>query len=477
MENSKTIQALRDLEKEMKPEHGTEVFVVGPYVRDLLRKKSPSTTINVVVRHLTLAEIKKFLKSYGQMVTNVITGYKGTPLKKVVHFRAGDDEVLAKIELTSGGKKKDAADGSASLKQDSQNRCFALDAMYLPINALKASRVIDYVGGKSDIAARHILSLGNAIPRFKKNPAQIMRAFSLAAVTGYSISNHVRHAIEEHTHLLQKVPAVEIRDELVTILTSAKPSVQLRLMLKLGVLDVILPELVKCNGCLQDERYHKYDVFTHLLYTCDNIDNEITLRLAGLLHDIGKPESREVNKYGKVTFYRHEVIGAKMVGPILRRLGFEQSIIDQVIHLVRMHMYHYTREWTDTGVNRFIAASGVNEENIKDLANFPLFKLRKAERLGNGFKKNGVTPRQLEFQKRIIDAFGKNSGFSIRNLEVSGDMLMETFNLKPSPEIGNILRHLLSYVNEDASLNERRVLLHCALDYLLDKEENGEGER
>jgi len=120
MDNSKTIQALRDLERELKPEHGTEVFVVGPYVMDLLRKKKPSTTINVVVRHLTLTEIKRFLKPYGQMVTNVITGYKGVPTKKVVHFRAGDDEVLAKIELASGGKKKSTADGSASLKQDSQ---------------------------------------------------------------------------------------------------------------------------------------------------------------------------------------------------------------------------------------------------------------------------------------------------------------------------------------------------------------------
>jgi hypothetical protein len=138
-------------------------------------------------------------------------------------------------------------------------------------------------------------------------------------------------------------------------------------------------------------------------------------------------------------------------------------------------MYHYTREWTDAGINRFITAAGINDDNIKDLDNFPLFKLRKAERLGNGFKKNGITPRQVEFQNRIVDLYKSNSGFSIRNLAVSGTMLMEIFNLEPSPEIGNILRHLLSYVNTDTSLNNRRLLLHCTLDYILDKEEKDEG--
>lgn len=474
MDNSKTIQALCALEKETHKVYATEVFVVGSYVRNLLRKKSSNTTINVVIRNLSLTKIKEFLKPYGQITTSAIYDYKGYSYKKIINFIGDGDKILAKIELIGVVKKKKGK-GIASIRQDALNRCFALDAMYLPITKLKTPHVIDYVGGKSDITARHILSIGSAIPKFKNQPIQILRAFSLAAETGYSISNHVKHVIAEHAELLQKVPAVEIRDELITILTSAKPSIQLKLMLKLGVLHVILPELVKCDRCLQDDRYHKYDVFTHLIYTCDNIDNDLVLRLAGLFHDIGKPDSREVTKEGKVTFYRHEVIGAKIVSPMLRRLGFEQNIIDQVTHLVRMHMYHYIREWTDSGVNKFIRTVDINKDNVDKLDEFPLFKLRKAERLGNGFKKAGVTKRQLEFQERIVKIFKSNSGFSIRNLAVDGSMLLNTFNLEPSPEIGNILRYLLSYVNNDVSLNNRRLLLHCALDYLLDKEENSSG--
>ena len=471
---SKTILALRLLEKEMKPEYGTEIFVVGSYVRDILRKKKGGDNIDIVIRHLSFSKIKQFLNKYGETTIVVINHNKEMPSTKVVYFKAQGDNVLAKIELSNGSNKSTIVEGIASLKQDAQQRCFALDAMYLPINALTTERVIDYVGGKSDIAARHILSIGNAIPKFKKQPIQIMRAFSLSAITGYSISNHVRHAITECVQLLKKVPISDIKEELITILTSTKPSITLRLMLKLGVLDIIMPELVKCHGCLQDKRYHKYDVLTHSLYTCDNIENNIVLRLAGLLHDIGKPDSKVIDGNDKITFYRHEVIGAKIAGLMLKRLGFDSKIVEQVMHLTRMHMYHYTREYTDAGVSRFIAIAGINEADINDINNFPLFKLRAAERLGNGFKKTSITPRQREFQERIIKVFKTNSGFSTRNLAVDGATLLEVFQLEPGPEIGNILRHLLSYVNEDSSLNERKILLHCALDYILDKQENGE---
>jgi len=472
--NSKTILVLRALEKEMKPVHGTEVFVVGEYVRDILRKKKPSNDIQVIIRHLSMPKIEHFLSSYGDVTTASLAH---NPSTNILLFKAYDDEVLAKITLSNGGNKKSAINGTASLRQDSQQKCFALDAMYLPINALVPTRVIDYVGGKSDIAARTILSIGNAAAKFKKDPTQILRAFSLAAITGYNINSHVRHAITECAYLLKRVPASVVKDELITILTSNKPSIQLRLMLKLGVLHIIMPELVKCNGCLQDSRYHKYDVFNHLLYTCDNTDkNDLILRLAGLLHDIGKPESMEIKPDGKVTFYRHEMYGTKLVGPMLYRLGFNQDVIEPVTQLVRMHMYHYTREYTDAGVNKFITMAGITDKDIDNLDQFPLFKLRAAERLGNGFKKSGITPRQCEFQERIIKVFKNNASLSIKNLAISGAELMEIFNIAPGPEVGVILRHLLLFASEDSSLNEYKTLLHCALDYILDKKENGEGK-
>jgi poly(A) polymerase/tRNA nucleotidyltransferase (CCA-adding enzyme) len=301
-----------------------------------------------------------------------------------------------------------------------------------------------------------------------------MRAFSLSARTGYKLSNHVKHAIKDCANLLKKVPGEPIRHELEEILMSSKPSVQLKQMQSLGVLKVILPELDKCFNCTQDKKHHKYDVFTHLIYTCDNADADLILRLAGLLHDIGKPESRKEIGKDKVTFYLHEVVGAKIATNILRRLKYSEAIIKEVTHLIRMHMYHYTRDYTDAGVRRFIIKAGIEKHHLDNLSNFPLFKLRQAERLGNGFKKNPITPRQKDFQDRITRVFNESSGLTIKDLAINGNDVMSLFRIDPGPEIGKLLKKLIELVLEDPDLNDRKVLLHFVLDLILGKQEKGE---
>jgi len=292
----------------------------------------------------------------------------------------------------------------------------------------------------------------------------------MAARTKYAISNHVKFAISECSALLASASQEAIRAELEEILLSHKPSTYLRSMRKLGVLKIILPELARCYSCKQDKRYHKYNVFTHLVYSCDNTEPNLVLRLAALFHDIGKPMvKKEIN--GKITFHKHEVIGAKETEIILRRLKFDNKTISQVTHLIRMHMYHYTRKYTDAGVRRFITNAGVTKEDINDIGNLPLFKIRKAERLGNGFKKQAVTQRQLDFEKRIVTTFKESSGFAVSDLVVDGADIKRIFGLKPSPKIGKILNHLLKIIMEDPKANDERILLHCTLDYLLDDQE------
>ncbi len=461
---SETIDVLRLLEKELKPKYGTSIYVVGRYVRDILRKKKKSKKINIVVQKLTVPDLKRFLRKYGEVSIETINKVKGVLPKRVLHFKVPGDEIIAEIELCCGQGKGSAYDGSATLKQDSNLRCFSIDALYLPINSMVKSRTIDYVGGRNDIAAKSILSIGDANKKFKKDPSDILRAFSLAAATGYTISNHVSHAIRDNAKLLSKVPNSVIKEELVKVLLSTKPSTQLKLMLKLGVLNVILPDLARCAGCLQDKRFHKYDVFNHLIYTCDNTEKDLVLRLAGLLHDIGKPESRGVKEDGRITFYKHDVIGVKIAKAILVKLGFEPEITEKVCRLVKMHMYHYTKEWTDAGINRFINSAGIEEKDIENLDQFPLFKLRKAERLGNGLKKNGVTKEQEEFQRRITKIF---KGNSIRRLKIDGSDIIKTFNITPGPEIGKILRYLVKIIEKDEDLNTKEILLHFVLDYTL----------
>lgn len=463
-----TIEALVLLEKETKADFNTEIYVTGGYVRDFMRKKR-NLDIDVVVRFIPLEDVMAFLKKYGKTKLLRVSQMPGSDPVEFVSFVANGDTLEAQIAHTKGpvGRPK----GTATLKQDSRHRDFTINAMYLPIGALRADRLIDYTGGKNDISARQLLTVGHAKKQFVRSPIRILRAFSLAARTGYTIADHVKHYISECAYLLKGIPPEPIKNELVEILMSSKPSVQLRLMAKLGVLKVILPELDVCFGCSQDEKYHKYDVFTHLIYTCDNSECDLVLRLAGLLHDIGKPPARMEGPDNRVTFHKHEVYGEKLAGVILKRLRFDNDTIDKVTHLVRMHMYHYTREWTDAGVRKFITSARITAEDLDNLENLPLFKLRRAERLGNGFKTQATTPRQLDFEKRIIDIYRSSTGFTVKDLAIDGTDLMTYFGMTPGKEIGEVLKYLLDVIIENPDANDRKQLLFLAFEFIFNKKE------
>lgn len=464
-----TIKALCKLEVDTKKRHGTEVYVVGGFVRDLLRKRK-NKDLDVVIRHIDLNFAEKFLRKYGKTKCITIHNVNGTKPITFIIFKAYNDELEAQIATVKGrGRGKNNI--SASLKQDSNQRDFTINAMYLPITSITSKSVIDYHGGRNDISARQILSVGSAKDKFIKSPIRILRAFSIAARTNYVLSNHVKHAISECAHLLEKASQEAIRFELEDILLSSKPSTQLKMMYKLGVLKIILPELADCATSHQDKKYHKYTVFKHLIYTCDNTEPKLTMRLAGLLHDIGKPIVRKIiNK--KVTFHKHEVIGAKAAIVILRRLKFDKRTIAEVTHLIRMHMYHYTREYSDAGVRRFIINAGVTKEDIQDISNFPLFKLRVADRLGNGFKSQPVTQRQLDFEERLIRVFNTSSGFSVQDLLIDGNDITEMLKIPQGKKIGMLLNHLLKLIIKDPKTNTREKLFHHSLDYLLEEKES-----
>ena len=192
------------------------------------------------------------------------------------------------------------------------------------------------------------------------------------------------------------------------------------------------------------------------------------MRLAGLLHDIGKPPTRKVIK-GKVTFHKHEMVSVKLAKQFMDRLRYDGRTKEKVLWLVRMHMYHYTREYTDSAVRRFIKRAGINKSNIEKLHDHPIFKLRAAERLGNGFKTEAVTQRQLDFEDRIRKVFKRGGGLEIKDLKINGDAIMKAFGLKPSIKVGIILNHLLNQVQEDSSKNNRLDLIAMVVDFLRDQ--------
>lgn len=455
-----TLEALKNLQTETK----AEVFLVGGFVRDYLRGKK-NNDLDIVVRKLAEDEIMKFLLEYGKVKKITLSRTNENFAVNVMLFRAKGDTQEAQIALPRRNKPQIPSPNN-TLRQDSKYRDFKLNALYLPIDFKSRKDVIDHVGGLQSIKLKRISPVTTAGECIAQSPIRIMRAISLAARTDYKIDAGLVSEIKEKAHVLTKVPVENIRTEFNKIILSKKPSRYLRLMQKLGVLRYIMPELDRCVGVNQNKKYHKFDVFTHCIYTCDHAEMDLVLRLAGLLHDVGKPDTKAVEKDGHVTFHKHEIASTKLASAFLDRLRYDAETKEEVLKLVRMHMYHYTREYTDAAVRRFIRKSGMTKEDTRVIGEFPLFKLRAAERLGNGLKKTAVTKRQRDFENRIIEAFEKGADIEIKDLEIDGHVLMKALDMKRGKPVGELLKYLLARVQEDRSLNTRRNLLKLAISYM-----------
>lgn len=457
-----TVEVLQRLDKETK----AEVFLVGGFVRDYLRRKN-NTDLDVVVRRLSLRNIKKFLSRHGRIKEVNLAKTNDTFAVSILLFKASSSDFEAQITLPRRGKMQ-ITDSNNTLKQDVRFRDFKINAMYLPINYKSRQDVIDFVNGRQDIVNRRITSNGSANERMKESPIRMMRAISLASRTNYTIDEEIIEAIKTNASLVTKCPAEAIRKEFETILMSRKPSKYLRLLRKTGLLQYIAPELDNCVGVKQDERYHKYDVFTHLIYSVDNCDPDIVIRLAALLHDTGKPATRRQTKVGGVTFHKHEMVSVKLAREFMHRMRYDIATARKVVALVKLHMYHFTREWTDSAVRKFIRKANVTSEYMTEekIGDFPLFRLRAGERLGNGLKSIAVTDRQKDFETKLLQVYKDSRGLEIRDLAIDGNVIMDTFRIKPGIRVGQILKYLLDRVLEKPSLNNKLDLLKMTTEYL-----------
>jgi putative nucleotidyltransferase with HDIG domain len=449
---------LRKLQKQTK----AEVFLTGGFVRDFLRRRK-NPDLDVVVRRLSYDEIIKFLDSEvpGSCKTVKLNDRFHT---KIILFRDKGD-VEAQIALPRKGKRN-VADKNGKISQDAACRDFRINSLYLPINFSSKADVIDVVGGLKDIKNK-LISCVDINDCLFKSPIRALRAISLAAVTKYKIEEKLLSEIGGYNNALKRAPADALRKEFNKIILSNKPSTYIKLMAKVGILGAVSPELEACIGVYQDRRYHKYDVFRHCVYTCDNTEPDLVLRLAGLFHDVGKPGTKKADGPA-VTFHKHEMLGVKLARKFLNRLRYDNKTKSSVLNLIRLHMYHYTREYSDEAVRRFIKKLEITDDS--QLEQLPLFKLRIADRLGNGRKTQPVTKRQLDFEERIREVLKGGASLSMNDLEIDGKIIMTTFDLEAGKLVGEIKRYLLDRVQADKTLNNRYSLIELALKFLKSKE-------
>ncbi|MEZ4649227.1 MAG: CCA tRNA nucleotidyltransferase [Candidatus Eisenbacteria bacterium] len=347
----------------------------------------------------------------------------------------------------SDGRHPDSVRYSTRPEDDLARRDFTVNALAFDP---ETNVLLDPFGGLADLAARVLRTVGPPHERFGEDALRILRAVRLSAQRGFTIEWETLRAVVQLAPTLPRVSAERIAAEMERVLGSEHAGAGLELLHETGLLARILPELVQCYGVAQNP-HHAYDVFYHTLAAVDGAEPEDRIvRWAALFHDVGKPETRVLGEH-TATFYSHQIRSEQHVRRALGRLRFSTEDRSAVAHLVRQHMFHYTPDWTDGAVRRFLRTVG--PEQVRDL-----YRLRAADTRGNG-KRTRIAPELAELAERIERILASDAALSVADLAVGGHELMDRFGRPPGKWIGAVLQALLEEVLEDPSLNEPDILL------------------
>jgi tRNA nucleotidyltransferase (CCA-adding enzyme) len=268
-------------------------------------------------------------------------------------------------------------------------------------------------------------------------------------------------AIEPSLASYRMVSPERIRDEWLKTMKARSPSRAFEVMRRHGMLAITAPELLESVGCEQN-RYHAYDVWGHAQRCLDQCPPLPALRLAGLLHDVGKPRSRAYSeKTQDFTFYEHERIGAEMSDPLLARLRFSNEERARIVALVRHHLLCYDESWSDAAVRRWIRR--VSPELLDDL-----YALNEADVRAKGTDASADLARLQSLKQRVTHVLESGTALSVKDLAVGGHELMRELGLRPGPLLGQLLRALLEEVTDRPDINDPEQLLQRARDMLPD---------
>jgi len=425
--------------------NGFECYLIGGCVRDLILGYEIYD-----YDFATNARPEQVMKLFKRVIPTGIKHGTVTVLVKGLEFEVttfrSDGKYL-------DGRRPEIVHYAESLDEDVLRRDFTINGMAYD---LKKDEVIDHVGGMDDLNKGIIRTIGDPIERFSEDGLRTFRACRFAAKLGFTIEEKTFEAISETLNISAMVSAERVRDELMKLLNSGVPSIGFECMRKSGLLKLWLPELDSCYD-IDQNKFHVHDIYYHSLYSCDAAPADKPLiRLSALLHDVGKVNTKRVGDDGDYTFYNHEVIGARLVRKILKRLKFSNIEIETINNLVINHMFHYTDDWSDGAVRRFMRKVGV--ENIPDL-----FVLREADRIGNG-SRSGLPEPIMKLQRRIEKVIEAENAITVRDLNIDGNILMEKFGLKPGPIIGKILHELLEIVLDHPDMNTDEILAEKSVE-------------
>lgn len=351
----------------------------------------------------------------------------------------------------SNFRHPDAVTFTSSLEEDLKRRDFTMNAIALDPNTGKG-HFIDPFNGLKDIKDTLIKAVGEPSDRFREDALRMMRAVRLAAQLGFTIDSATEKAIIENKELITKIAAERIHDELTKLLNTDYAVDGIRYLKLTGLLELIIPELLEGVG-IEQRGEHIYDVLEHNLKSLEHAVKKgfvFHVRLASLLHDVGKPRTRLRDEERQIwTFHGHDVVGGKMVKKILERLKFSREITDTVVKLVRYHLFFSdTDKITLSAVRRMIRNVGA------DLI-WDLMKVRQCDRIGTGRPKE--SPYRLRKYEAMIEEAMRDP-ISVAMLKIDGAKIMQIGETQPGPKIGWVLHALLEEVLDDPTKNSTEYL-------------------
>jgi putative nucleotidyltransferase with HDIG domain len=344
-------------------------------------------------------------------------------------------------------RRPDAVEFGDSIEEDLARRDFTVNAMAWGGGPDGESLFVDPHGGRSDLAQRMLRAVGDPDRRFREDALRMVRAVRLAATLGFEIEAETLASIGRNAELARHLSGERIAAELLKLLAAPRPSVGLRLMAETGLLAVIAPDLARQPGIPQN-KVGAEDLWDHTLRTVDAAPNRTLVRLASLLHDIGKPDTLADGH-----FHGHETVGATMARDYLSSLHAPRALQERVAHLVRNHMFAYQPNWSDAAVRRFIRKVGPG--SIDDL-----LALRAADNEGSGQSaETGLLP---ELKRRVRAELAAHVVLGRHELAVDGNDLKAELGIAPGRVLGRILEDLTERVIAEPALNDRAILLELA---------------
>ena len=399
-------------------------------------------------------ETKKILRNWAEDIWDVgiefgtIAGKRGDTTVEITTYRSDKyDPNSRKPEVQFG----------EHIEGDLSRRDFTVNAMALELTYDKP-KFIDEFNGLADLSAKVLRTPVTAEQSFSDDPLRMMRAARFASQLNFEIAEAELKAMQEMANRIEIISAERIRDEFIKLLMSDNPRRGITILVKTGLAELVLPEIPKLQLEI-DEHHHHKDVYEHSLTVLEQAmaledrlsGKNLVIRLAALLHDIGKPKTRALIPGGGVSFHHHEIVGARLAKERLKKLRFSNEVIDDVETLIALHLRFHgygAGEWTDSAVRRYVRDAGslLTHLHVLTRADCTTRNQRKAERLAATYD---------ELEARIEKLAAEEELAAIRP-DLDGAEVMQLLNLKPSKEVGEALDFLLELRLEQGPQSKER---------------------